>query len=94
MSADEVRHIHTFSRHIPVATVSSRLVAPQVGFGEDDPKIFGFEGQGSTGPPTSPALLPGTTQHFSFDAADFKDPFCNAHFDYIIAIEVLTFHSL
>jgi hypothetical protein len=90
MQADEVRHVHKLSRHFPAATVSDGLVAPQLSFFEDD--LGGFHQ--TTAPPTTPALLPGATRHLHFDAADPSDEFCNAHFDYIIAINLLTFTSL
>lgn len=90
MSADEVRHVHKLSRHLPAATVSDGLVAPQLSFFEDD--LSGFHE--TSAPPTTPALLPGTTRHMSFDGADPSDEFCDAHFGYIVAITLLTFTTL
>jgi hypothetical protein len=90
MSANQTRRIHAFSRHLPAATVSNRLVAPFVAFIEED--LSGFHGQPEK--PIAPALLPGTTKHYSYDLTDERDQFCNAHADYIVAINVLTFTSL
>src|SRR5690349_19324041 len=91
MSADDVRHVHQLSRHLPAAKVSDGLIAPQVSFVEDD--LGGFNGH--NGPPTEPALLPGSSQHVHFDAeANGRDAFCNGHFDYVIGIDLLTFTAL
>jgi len=90
MSADEVRHLHQLSRHVPAAKVSDGLIVPQLSFFEDD--IGGFHQ--TSDKPTGPALLPGTSRHVQFDAADPGDEFCNARFDFQIGIDLLTFTSL
>jgi hypothetical protein len=90
MSANQTRRIHAFSRHLPAATVSNRLIAPFVVFIEED--VTGFHGHPAD--PTGPALLPGTTKHYSYDLADERRQPCNAHADYIVAIKLLTFTSL
>jgi hypothetical protein len=90
MSASETRRIHKFSRHLPAAKVSDGLVVPQLSFFEDD--LGGFHSQSDK--PTTPALLPGSTRHLKFDSADPGDEFCNGHFDYILAIDLLSFTSL
>jgi hypothetical protein len=90
MSGGETRHVHKLSRHLPAAKVSDGLIVPSLSFFEDDPG--GFSSSGGT--PTGPALLPGTTRHLKYDSHDPGDEFCNGHFDYIIAIDLLTFTSL
>jgi hypothetical protein len=91
MSADQVRHLHQLARHVPAAKVSDGLVTPHLGFREDD-DIGGFQGEPQR--PNFPALLPGTSRHERYDMADQHDEFCNARFDYVIGITVLTFTSL
>jgi hypothetical protein len=62
-----------------------------VGFYEDD--LGGF--QGEPGTLTGPPLLPGTSHHYSFDEeSNGTDPYCNAHVDYVVGVNLLTFHSL
>ncbi len=91
MSAAEKRYLHQMSRHLPAATVTDGLIVLQVGFYEDD--IGGFGGPSIT--LTGPALLPGTSHHYSFDEeSGGKDPECVAHIDYVIGIDLLTFPSL
>jgi hypothetical protein len=90
MSADEVRHLHQLSRHVPAAKVRDGLIMPQLSFFEDD--LGGFHQQSDK--PTGPALLPGTSRRVQFDRADPGDEFCNAHFDFQIGIDLLTFTSL
>jgi hypothetical protein len=90
MSANQTRRVHKFSRHVPVAKASDGLFAPFVSFDEED--ISGFHGR--PGDPIGPALLPGTTKHYSYDLTDTRDKFCNARADYIVAINVQMFGSL
>jgi hypothetical protein len=90
MSANETRHLHELSRHVAAAKVSDGLIVPNLSFIEED--LGGFHGP--PGQPVAPALLPGTSRQVRFEAASQFDPFCNARFDYVIGIEVLTFTSL
>jgi hypothetical protein len=90
MSADEVRHVHQLSRHLPAAKVSDGLIVPDLSFTEEDLGVF----HGPPPQPIGPALLPGTSRHVVFDADDQFDAFCNARFDYQIGINLLTFTSL
>jgi hypothetical protein len=90
MSADEVRHLHQLSRHVAAAKVSDGLVAPQMFFIELDPTGF----HSTPGTPTVPALLPGASRQVRFEEADQSDPYCNARFEYVIGINVLTYRSL
>jgi hypothetical protein len=88
MSADEVRHVHKLSRHLPSAKMSDGLKAPLVGFYEDTGPFHGHSS-------SIEQLLPGTSRHVSYDGkSSGSDEFCNAHFDYVIGINLLTFQSL
>lgn len=89
MSADQVRTVHKFSRHLTAAKVSDKLLVPVVGWYEDD--ISGFNGH--IADPTTP-MLPGTTRHVKYDSNEGSDEFCNGRIDYTIAINLLTFTSL
>jgi hypothetical protein len=90
MSADEARHLHQLSRHVTAAKVSDGLVVPQLSFVEEDLNNF----HGPPSKPLAPALLPGASRQVRFEEASQSDPFCNARFDYIIGITLLTFTSL
>jgi hypothetical protein len=90
MSADQIRHVHQLSRHISAAKVSDGLIVPSLSFTEDD--FAGF--RGAPNEVTSPPLLPGTSRHEHYDLTDHFDKFCNAHVDYVIGIDLLTFPSL